>query len=944
MAAAVLVFAPAAAWAQSAIAGTVRDNSGAVLPGVTVEAASPVLIEQSRSVITDDQGRYNMIDLRPGAYKVTYTLPGFTTFVRDGVEVPGNVTVTIDAELRVGALEETITVSGATPVVDVQNAQRTQVLTRDVVDALPITRNSHSIAAVVPGVKLNRPDVGGSQMMEQVAQTTHGSLVKDITMQVDGMLVNSSMSDYGIQAYNDDALNAEVSVQTSSLTADVQAGGMRINMIPKDGGNVLSGAFYGGGTPESWQSSNLDDELRAKGIRLPSGVQHVQDFNGSVGGPIVKNKLWFFGSGRHISVNEKVTNAFYPDGSPAIVDQYVRSGLARLTYQINSKNKVSSYFQRIWKFKGHELVTGEEVVKASRVRDPKHSLYYVGQAKWTSTVSSKLLLEAGYSTNIERLTQWYQPGIKQERGTAAWYAGVAKEDVVLNTLTNAARQETNNLPNMYQVSTSASYVTGSHNIKGGMQMSFGRVGFQYDANGDLVQIYRSGVPDSVRVYNTPTEFFTDHRNLGLYAMDSWTTGRLTTNLGARFDNLHATVVETQLGAGRFVPARQFSQANVVDASGNSLDALPSWWDFSPRLSASYDLFGNQRTALKASFNKYVVSWAAGYAQRYNPFTFASDQRTWRDLNGDDIAQDNEIGPSTNTGFGRVQTRFPDSDLSREYNLEYSTAVQHQVFQGFSVLGAWYRRTFKNSERTLNTALSLDDYIPFTATNPLDGTPITIYNLNPAKLGQVKNVDKNSDVNFRTYDGWELSFNARLPRGANVFGGWTTDRIVRVSCDTNDANLLRFCDEREYGIPFRHDFKLSGNLPLPWDFQFSGIFQSYAGNSNNVPTPNDGSTSQYLRVNWVVPASVFPNGQRSQSVTVNLVEPGTKYGERWNQLDLQFKRNFRFGAKQLMGEFNIYNALNGNTVLTQNQAFGAALDQPLTILQGRIYRATVQFKF
>ena len=234
---------PAMAMAQSAIAGVVKDTSGSVLPGVTVEAASPALIEQSRSVVTDEQGRYNIVNLRPGRYKVSFSLSGFSTAVRDGIDLPSNVTLPIDGELKVGALEETITVSGATPTVDIQNAQRTQVLSRDLIDALPITRNSMSIGAVVPGVKLSRPDVGGSQMMEQVYQSTHGSLQKDVTMQVDGMPVNSSMSDYGIQAYNDDALNQEVSVQTSAVPAEVLAGGVRINMIPKDGANTLFGAL-----------------------------------------------------------------------------------------------------------------------------------------------------------------------------------------------------------------------------------------------------------------------------------------------------------------------------------------------------------------------------------------------------------------------------------------------------------------------------------------------------------------------------------------------------------------------------------------------------------------------------------------------------------------------------------------------------------------------------
>ncbi len=940
-----VVLMPATVLAQSAFNGVVKDASGGILPGVTVEAASPALIEKTRAVVTDDQGRYNIVDLRPGIYKITFALEGFSTLVRDGIELPSNTTLSIDGEMRVGALEESITVSGAAPVVDVSNAQRTQVLNRDVIDALPITRNSHSIGAVVPGIKLSRPDVGGSQMMEQVSQSTHGSLLKDITMQVDGMMVNSSMNDYGIQAYNDDAHNAEVSVQTSAAPAEVLAGGPRINMIPKDGGNIVSGAGYFGGTPGAWQSNNLDDALRAKGIRAPNGVAHIQDFNASVGGPVVRDRLWYLASGRHQSVNEKVTNAFYDDGSPAIVDQYVRSALLRLTGQLTPRNKLSAYFQRIWKFKGHELGPGTDVETASVVRYPKHALYYVGQVKYTSTISPRLLFEAGYSTNIERLSTKYQPGIEKTPFTPEWYAQAAKQDVVRNTLTNAGLSQSANLPNMYLLASSLSYVTGTHNVKGGFNMAFGRVGYQYTANADLVQIYRDGVPDSVNVYNTPTVYFTDvNRNLGLYAQDAISLGRLTATVGLRIDHLNATLADVEPGLGRFMPERTYGQANMVDADGTPLSAVPNWWDWSPRINGAYDLFGDAKTAIKGSFNKYMVNWAGGFGTRYNPMAFASDPRSWRDLNGDDIAQDSEIGPSQNNNFGRNQSRFPAADLSREYNVEYSLGVQREILPRVSVFGAWFRRTYKNSESLRNALVTVDDYTRFDIPNPyVPGETVPVYNLNRERQGQVKNVDRNSETNFRTYDGWEVSFNARGPRGSNLFGGWTTDRLIRVSCDTNNPNELRFCDERLYDIPFRHDFKLAGNVPLPYGFQVSGIVMSYAGNVNNANP--DGSTSPFLRVNYPVPPAAFNVvGGRTAPVTVNLLEPGREFVPRWNQVDIEGKRVFRFGKTAWTGQMSVYNLLNSNVVLTQNQAFGSVLGQPLTILQGRIYRASLQIKF
>jgi len=311
VAAACLLVLPTTASAQSAFSGVVKDASGAVLPGVTVEASSPVLIEKTRSVITDGAGRYTIVDLRPGTYTMTFTLTGFANVVREGVELPGNTTVPINIDLKVGSIEESVTVSGQSPLVDVQNAQRTHTLERSVLDALPTTRHMQTVGAPIPGVKLSRPDVGGSQGMEQAYMRTHGADDRHTSMQVDGMNVNSSMGDGNIQAYNDDALAQSVVFQTSALPAEVASGGVRVNMIPRDGGNFFKGGGFIGGTAHGWQSDNNDDALKARGFLYRNFVQHVQDFNVNAGGPIVRDKFWFFTTARHVSVDEGVANTFY---------------------------------------------------------------------------------------------------------------------------------------------------------------------------------------------------------------------------------------------------------------------------------------------------------------------------------------------------------------------------------------------------------------------------------------------------------------------------------------------------------------------------------------------------------------------------------------------------------------------------------------------------------
>ncbi|MBI3494188.1 MAG: carboxypeptidase regulatory-like domain-containing protein, partial [Acidobacteria bacterium] len=404
-----LALLPAGASAQSAFAGTVTDDTGGALPGVIVEAASPVLIEKVRTVVTDNQGRYTIVQLRPGAYKITFTLAGFGTVVRDGLELPGDFTATVNAQLSVGAIQETVTVSGASPVVDVQSAARTQVINRELLDALPTPRNSQSFGYLAQGVRLSRPDVGGAQQMEQVNMRVHGASQLHTTMQIDGMLVSPAFNDGAIQNYLNQAQFAETTFTTSSQGADVSAGGIRLNMIPRDGGNRFSGTMYFGVTAGSWQSDNLTDELRAKGLSLPTGITHIYDLNPAFGGPIKRDKLWFFTSMRYMSVDEKVVNSFMPDGSPAIVDQHINIPMARLTYQLGARYKLSAFYDRPFKYKGREFTFGIEPSRASRRRNPSEANYHNAGIKFTSPVTSRVLVEAGFTQIVERLHTGYQP-------------------------------------------------------------------------------------------------------------------------------------------------------------------------------------------------------------------------------------------------------------------------------------------------------------------------------------------------------------------------------------------------------------------------------------------------------------------------------------------------------------------------------------------------------
>jgi len=980
---------PAVSFAQSQLTGQVKDESGGALPGVTVEASSPVLIEKSKSAVSDAQGRYTVVDLRPGTYRVAFTLPGFATVVREGVELPANFVATINVDMKVGSLEETITVTGQTPLVDVTQAARTQVVTRDMLDTLPISRHFMSVTTMTPGIRFQVPDIGGSRQMEQTYPRGHGVEGHQAQQMIDGMSITSN--EEGLyQSYVNDSLTAEVAVTTGAQAAETQGGGVRINMIPKDGGNIVSGQVFIGGTDGGWQSKNIDDYLRTQNISRANGVAHIQTFNGALGGPVKKDKIWFFIAAKHTSADELVANVpehiYLPDGTDirSTVDQYIRDALARVTWQMNQKNKLSAFFDRNWKRKGHDFGAGTDP-RAGSYRDPRTGHYAVGQVKWTNTVTNRWLIEAGFSNPYNHVTINNRPEVdlpnylSNGQVNPAWLANARHSDSANNinprcALAIGCRVWVSNGQNerkeatAYRLVAAVSYVTGSHNVKAGITNSTGPGHYYHTRQADLIQNYLNNRPSSVTVYSTPANRF-DHLNydMGYYVQDVWTIKRLTLSPGVRVDNFNAEVEETTNPAGRFVPARYFAARKNY----------PNWRnDLGPRLSVAYDLFGNGRTALKAGFGKYYELVTTGWTDRYST-SEVTESRNWFDCdinaggtacsgvvlptNGDDIAQENEIASGT-PNFGlNPNARSIDPGIQRQGNREMTASVSHQLFSRMSVTAGYYHRTYQDIQDMDRTLISLSDYASFQVAPPdisrdktLAGVidpvaPITVYNLDPAKRGvyNTAQVDRNVD-NQLIYNGVDVSFNARLMQGSTLLGSWSTEKHVSVSCAGNDnpngqvaadiytgfndvSNGGRFCDERKFHVPFTNEFKLAGNYPLPYGLDLGAVWQSYAGTARTVT--------------WQPAATLFPlPAGRTNTETIILNPPGSLYYPRYNQLDLNLKKNVRAGRKTYSVQADLFNALNGNAIFARQNAVGNSLGDVTTILQGRLVRLAFQMKF
>jgi hypothetical protein len=938
----VMLFAlPARAQQGSGIAGTARDDSGAVMPGVTVEASSPALIEKVRTAITDGTGQYRIINLVPGTYTVTFTLPGFSTFKREGIELTTNFTAQVNAEMKVGALEESVTVSGSSPLVDVQSAAVAQQVTREVLDAIPTGRSVQAVGKILPGITTSGGerggvDVGGTAGFQSVTLNSHGSR-GDNVYQIDGMTVQSGIGNGTSPQYYNEGQFEEYTYTSSGIPAEVAYGGVRIQMTSKEGGN----SFHGSGLAqiEPWQTSNYTSELQAAGLRVPDAVLKLWDTSFSFGGPFIKDKLWFFTTHRYNGGDFLVGNSFYRDqavcdqfGSKkekdnncqGVDDNYELSNIGRLTYQATPKHKIAGFYSKENKQRGHRELAAGVSPESSTPQDMR--LSYSAAIKWTAPLTSRLLWDAGVSQYYLGYTFEYQPGTE-------FYRNLAYQDTVLSTRWGARPGglfRRNNWKRYHQATLA--YVTGSHAIKGGVQYNHATEYSYYNVDPwHMIAVLRNGVPTSVTVDNTTVYNKPGHDDAAFFIQDQWTLKRLTINPGLRYDYFHPWVAAQDAPATVWVPERHFAP----------IDDMLAFKNWSPRFSAIYDLFGDGRTAVKVNASKYIAILGNGQADLYNPIGVTTDSRTWRDTNNDLFPQYSEVGPPTVSNFGTRAPRLQDPDVEREKQIEWSTSIQHQLTGRIALTAGYYHRTFYDLNQTRNTLVDVNtDYTPVQIPDPRDASKrITIYNLNPTKLGFTNFIDTTSKSNRLYWDGVDVSAQGNILQGGRVYGGVSFGGRSQDMCDIVDPNFtgtlgnpvwgLQYCKQDEAWRPL---FKFGGTLPLPFDTQVSGSYSSFPGNSQSVT--------------YNVSRTIYPQLTQT-SITVPLDDPSDpdRYYPRISQLDIRFAKKVPLtSSKRLMIQFDIFNATNQNPVLAAVTSYGPTVYRPNTIMQGRLFQFGGQFFF
>ncbi len=981
----IYVLLPALAAAQGAVGrgtltGTVRDASGGVLPGVTVEAASPALIEKVRTVVTDNAGIYRIVNLDPGVYTLTFTLEGFSQVKREDVQLAGSATLTIPIDMRVGTLQETIVVTGETPTVDVQSTRREAVIDGDVISVLPGTRSTGSLITMIPGLETFGAALGPSPGL--VFFFARGGPVSEGRFNMNGMPVANAFAGGGGSSLIYDTVNVdEIAFTIAGGMGEYDIGGPVLNIVPRSGGNTFQGQAFTNFSNDRLRGDNLTAELMAPtpgpNLRETPGIIKAYDANISYGGPIVRDRLWFYGSYRKLNTETAVegvvgnANAFDLSRWDWREDRSVtaRSSagraiyIGRVTAQVAAKHRVSFNYEYQRRCDGTPLKVetdgchsrGSNWVAATALSSPEASLNYlnvpytVAQGRWTNPLTSRLLLEAG-GTYYSYL---HAGGFLSLPPDGIFDIGVTELSTAVNPATGTPyapranytyralseyRDDTAS-PNNWNASVS--YVTGSHSVKVGYQGAYQAASTIRRSNPTLLSYnFNQGVPNAFTVripeWGTADRTWTQ----SIFAQDTWTRGRLTLQGALRYDRAWSYSPAGLSGTNSAAPTLGLNP--ITFPRTPSVDAFN---DIQPRFGLAYDVFGTGRTALKFSGGRYVGAATNGLAYtRNNPAvrTVSSVSRGWTD-DGDRIVECNlailtangECAGLTgnNLNFGGLSgniTQVNEDTLrgwgARDYDWQWSIGVQQEVLPRVSADIAYSRRSFHSFTITDNQARNPSQYDAWTINAPSDprlpgggGYPITIYTPTQAAA----NTPAQNYITWETdfgparssyWQGVDFTVNARLRQGLTLQFGTNTGRKIDDTCAT--VVKIDSPDPRDCRLtpPYQTTVRGLASYTIPLvDVLLSATVRSQPPLALNATWPVPNSVVVQLL------GRVPPGGTLGGNTNVALLDNEHRlYADnRRTQLDLRVAKVFRFSGKRLdIG-------VDGENLLNTNYATGYA---------------------
>ncbi len=922
------------------ITGVVTDASGAAVPNATVTVKSTALMA-ARTMSSQGDGSYLFDLLPPGTYSLTVSASGFKTAEQTNIVITSGFTATVNAKLAVGEITQTVTVEGE-PVVDVKTVEASTTFDQNLLQEIPSGRDPWSTVAQMPGATISTVDVGGNQSYQQSTMQVHGSTPGEQVFSFNGLDLNWPGANGGYtQFYTDHDSFDEFQVVADNGPASVSIGGIYMNMVTKSGSNQLHGqaaAYFSSAAFESGVNAPI---FQGKPINAASPITHDRDTSIGLGGPVIKDRWWLFGSYRRYDLREQVLAVPNPNGAPTVDVNHQTNTALRSDWQLNPKNRVSLIWlynsqNRFFRRDGSYQFVSQE---ASWLQiEPA----YILQGLWTSQLTNNLLFDFRIGYNKLVFPLGYQPGVAATDFT--------RQDVTLSTETGAAPFAFVNPSWVLKVAASASWykanLRGTHNFKFGFEWGDNYNPYIYNINQGINAQYSNGVPLDVIAFDTPFTEKDYFHDTSFYVQDAWTIKQhLTLNLGLRYDRFISFYPAQSTSPNLTFP--QLFPPTKFPASGN----LVEWNNVSPRLGLAFDPTGKGTSVVRFSYGRFYKMQGTQLLEAVNPVGFAGKGFTWKDTNGDGIPQTSEwLSPANQIfQFGGTTTHI-DPNMSRPYSDEISVGYEKQLWRDLRVSVGYYYRTKKDLIGLRNLAAPTSDYTPITTllvngqpqqiTNGITGQPMTLFNLKAADVGQSNILMTNiSKLDDNAYHGVEFTAVKRMSKRWQLLTGFTVQRqkgtaYLGFSDDalTDDFNNPNFDINRRnnyLNMDSTYVFKVDSSYDLPWKFSTSVNFQHYTG-FPVLPTEVFGGTGSGLNQN---------------SVSVFLQPAGILRYPSVNLLNLRFSREFAIGDRlRIQPLIDLFNLTNAQTVVSENTVFGGSYLRPSNTVNPFLARIGIRVNF
>ena len=942
---------PVAAQAANAtIRGTVLDETGAAVPGVTVTAKSPALLVPQVDAVTDAEGQYRLSELPIGEYTVDYELSGFQRVVREDIALSVGFTAELNVRLKVGALAETITVSGASPVVDTTSTTPSVNLSaKFLTEVIPATRKMQDLLTTTPSVQPRAPSDLGGGTSGGGAYSVYG-IVGQTTVLIEGVNTRQdSVIDQGTGNGPDFASLEEMQVVTVAGGAEQALPGVYMNMIVKSGGNSFHGRGEFLGLTDKFQSDNTPDSLRAQGITIGEGFKSSAETSGDLGGRILRDRLWFYVAGRYQKTERTAlgfSKAPGPDGVFATADDAAatRKGTqtntsVKGTYQMSPKFRWIAYYGiHTEDYDPYPTATGS--ARFNPYPSTQTFAWNPHQIKGEvqGQLSNRLLFNA--IVGRQRYDGHYapQPGSELE----------PRRFDQFTQLNLGPAQYLDRPRQSWGPSASVTYLPqwsllGKHEFKAGFtgMLQFAGTVRRNAAHGNYTLVYNTGRPIQIQTFNYPLDPRSRLNEGGAFVHDTWRLGsRTTLNLGLRFDRFHS-----------WVPPQTKEQGQFGNAGSYPLVEAGTWRLFAPRTGVAYDLGGDGKTVLKATWGRYNHSPGDAFSDPYNRNTAVTTTYRWTDPNNNGDYDPGEVNLDTNgadfvsiTG-GANNLLNPDLENPRTY--EATVGVDRELMANFSArIGYLYVRSADLFD-TINIRRPYDAWnVVFPRQDPGpdgvigsadDGGIVNVYDYEAAYRGsnfvanQRVNRAGDRDPRLHTIEGvftrratgkWGMlsSFSlSKNNRPVPAFGGATVAASPGTITTPNDEYY-----DRDHTWDWQ--VKMTGNYQLPYQLALSGTYQIYNGVKG-------------------ARTHTFVGLPSASSLTLRLEEYGTRSGPARDLLNFRVSRDFRFsGGSRLRTSVDVLNATNVANPWDMTFSSGPAFLQWGTLDSPRILRGTLSLTF